>query len=193
MFGSLAVILAMALPQAAPGMDAKVKTDVSAEVAQTKLGGLWYEGFVDPDGNIESCQVLVAVGDTEAATKVCNQMVGRRVTPARDSESHKAYGYFLGSLSFTPEVAQMPVGVLQSDMTIEAKGLPGGQRTRVGIAVNVGSDGKVIACDPGGDSPLGKVACQQASTMDLPVSKSKDGAAVAYLRPLIVEFQPAPG
>jgi hypothetical protein len=29
--------------------------------------------------------------------------------------------------------------------------------------------------------------------MDLPVSKSKKGAAVAYLRPLIVAFEPDPG
>jgi hypothetical protein len=193
MFGTLAVVLAMALPQVAAGVEAKVKSDVSEEVAQSQLGGMWYEGFADPDGAIESCQVLVAVGDAAAAAKVCDQMVGRRVTPARDAASHKAYGYFLGSLSFSADVPQMPAGVLQSDVTIAAKGLPGGQGARVGIAVNVDSAGKVIACDSGDESALGKVACQQASTMDMPIGKSKKGETVAYLRPMIVEFQPDPG
>lgn len=193
MFGTVAVILAMALPQAAAGVEDKVKSDVSAEVAQSGLGGMWYEGFVAPDGTIEACNARVAVGDAAAATKVCDHLVGLQATPARDPKGRKAYGYFFGSFSFSPTVPQMPVGVLPSDLTIAAKGLPGGKSARIGVAVNVGSDGKVTACEAGGESPLGKVACQQATGMDLPVGKSKKGKAVAYLRPLIVDFQPDPG
>lgn len=193
MFGTLAVILAMALPQAAAGMDAKVKSDVSADAAQSGLSGMWYEGFAAPDGTIEGCEARVAVGDAAAATKVCDQIVGLRVTPARDAEGHRVYGYFLGSLSFSATVPQMPVSVLRPDVTVNARGLPEGKRARIGVVVSVDGGGKVTACEAGSESPLGKVACQQAAGMDLPVGKSKKGAAVAYLRPIIVDFEPDPG
>jgi len=190
MFGTLAIVMAMALPQAATGVEEKVKSDVSAEVAQTKLGGMWYEGFVDPDGNIEGCQVLVAVGDGDAAGKVCEKIVGRRAIPARDNDGKRTYGYYLGSFSFSPEVPQMPASVLQSGLTFAAKGLPEGKAQRIGIAVSVDDKGKVTACESGIESALAKVACQQVQGMDMPVGKSKKGETIAYLRPLIVEFQP---
>jgi hypothetical protein len=155
---------------------------------------MWYEAFAGPDGTIEACRVRVAVGDAAAATKVCDQIVGRRVMPAHDPEGHKIHGYLLGSLTFADNLPQMPVSTLPADLTIAAKGLPDGKSARIGLTIEVGKDGKVIACQPGGEtSALGAVACQQVDGIEMPVGKSKAGAAVAYLRPMVVDFEPDPG
>jgi hypothetical protein len=194
MFWTAAIVLAMVLPQAAAGTATKIKSGVSDDVRESALGGMWYEAFAAPDGTIEACRVRVAVGDTAAAAEVCDHIVGLRVTPAKDPEGHRTYGYFLGALSFADNLTQMPVNALPADMTIAAKGLPDGKGARVGVTVEVGSDGKVLACQPANEaSALGKVACQQVGGTELPVGKSKAGAAVAYLRPMIVDFEPDPG
>jgi hypothetical protein len=188
MFGLVAAIVALAVPASGAELASKIERKVSAEAEFNGLVGMWYEAFVAPDGSIEACTVRGAIGDARAARKVCDEIVGRTVKPAVGSDARPTYGVYVGALNFADNIDNLPPSA--PDMTIQAKGLPGGKGARVGLTVVVDADGKVSSCWPDGAyTALSRTACDQVQTAALPVRKSKAGAAVRYTSPLVVEFE----
>jgi hypothetical protein len=190
MFGLIAAIMVLAIPESSPGMAEKVASSVGDDVLETNLVGLWYLAFVSPEGTIEKCNVVAVLGDDRAAKraaeKVCGKIVGRRVKPAIGLEGRPAYGSFIGSISLAENLERMPVETLPPDLTIQTSGLNG----RVSINVAIGDDGKVLGCERGdGSDQLARRACDEVRQLGFAVEEAKDGRAVAYMRPMFVKFE----
>lgn len=187
MFGLIVAIAALAAPVTPPAMADRIAGAVSDDVLETDLVGLWYFAFVSPDGTIEKCNVIATVGDRTAAGKVCDEIVGRKVTPAVGLQGEPAYGSFIGSVSLAENFDGMPGGLLPPDLTVL---VTSGANGRASINVAIGADGKVLACEPNGASnPLSGMACDEASRLGFPVETAKNGEPVAYTRPMIVQFE----
>lgn len=190
MFGLIVGAMALTIPASGAGLSAKIERGVSDKLLDGGLAGMWYEAFVAPDGTIEGCEVRAVIGDRGAAQKVCETVVGRTATPAVGPDGKAIYGSFVDVLNFADNFDRLPPAALAPDMIIQARGLPGGKDARVGVTATVGTDGKVLACEPGtGLAALSRAACEQVMSTALRVRTSKAGAAVSYLQPLIVVFE----
>lgn len=193
MFGLVAAIVALAVPASGTDLTTKIERKVGNGDEYPELVAMWYEAFVAPDGTIEGCEVRAAIGDARSARAVCKEIVGLKAMPAVGSDAKPTYGTYVGALNFADNLDRLPEGS-PADMTIQAKGLPGGKNARVALTVAVGPDGKAVSCwADDGFAALGRTACDQVKAAELPVRKSKAGAAVSYLSQMTVAFEPDRG
>jgi hypothetical protein len=180
---------ALALPDAAGDFARQVERDVPREVLETDVAGIWYQGFVDPEGKITSCAIRGAMGETNSAALACQAVKGRHITPAT-IDGKAAYGVYRGAIVLTANPFDPDDIVFAPDVQLEVEHLPSDKPLRTELIVMVDEQGRISQCrsSDGRNPAYARVACDQAKEILMPVGKSESGEAVAYVYPLTYEF-----
>jgi len=186
---SMIAAAALALPAVTPEFEVSARNDVPRSVMKTDLAGVWYEAFVDPSGKIMSCEVIAAMGDADGAKKICKTLVGKQVTPARDSQGKATYGAFRSHVTLATNLGQLGETDIGADMAVQTDNLAAGASVRANIVVEVDGAGKVTSCEAanGVSTSYTRAACSAAKMVKLPLRSTSQGT-VGYVYPLAVDL-----
>jgi hypothetical protein len=182
---------ALVLPAAEQNFERDAARDVPREVLKTNVAGIWFQAFVDTNGKIMDCKVRGVLGESEVASRACDAVKGRRITPAR-ADGKPVYGVFRGALVLADNSFKADDVLFEPDVLLEVQRLPGsaGKPVRTELTVLIDTEGRVASCQyrGGRNSAFATAACDQAKEIQMPVGKSESGEAVAYIYPLSYEF-----
>lgn len=154
-------------------------------------GSLGVELLVAPDQTIEDCKVWIGASE-EGAQRICERARRMKVSvTARDGDGTPVHGFVYVARvarqgSERPRLPPYPL-----DMQVGVLEIPGRDTRKVVFAnVLVDEIGSVLQCEADADDQpaLGKIACEQAVALTLPVVHDRAGEAVRYVRSLVVEF-----
>ena len=166
-------------------------------VEREMQGAVLFDVYVDPLGKPLGCKVE-RVFETDFGAVTCRKVQRTTFKPARDAEGNPAYGRFQSILNFwLPDVEgkfKYPLARLP-DLSFTVKPSPAlGPSRVVKLAAQIGVDGKVTECAPGGDKAdvvWATAACSRLKLewKDEPLQDAR-GTKRAYVREIIVAFVP---
>ncbi|HYD23899.1 MAG TPA: hypothetical protein VEB68_03820 [Croceibacterium sp.] len=200
------ILLAAAL--SAPRLDARFEEQVNERYPQWALhtetsAAALVELVVKPNGRIERCELLDAVGSERLAEEMCQETEGTRLRPATDAAGNPTYGVMRTLLQLTVPgdglaTAENTVEPIDLELTHDSlpAGYPGGFVLEVDLLVDRG--GSVAACDaayggpPAVFEPYVAMACEEARALELAPLAVEGDAARPYVTRRRVRFQPEP-
>ena len=149
--------------------------------------------FVAPDKQVLDCQTVYADFEDGVAEKVCQRLLQRKAfVEAQGADGQPIHGTMLYLIDQRggggQQLNMRPVPVMEA--TVQSLPAEYGSRKSVGLQVQLDPAGKVTYCesaDADGD-PYAEVACQLAAQATLAVRHDANGAPVAYVDSITVDF-----
>lgn len=184
---SLLIVSTLAFPQLGEGFFAYVVTD--------RVGEMHVELFVSPDGEVDSCVVLVSDFNAEVDDRLCSQARQKVVeVPAHDHDQQALYSTAIFSFRSANGQRRDEQSILRREPVIElfVDQLPASVDTElvVGLRVVVGADGQIEACeaDTRDADAYTRVGCAQLQALTHLLRYSLQGEPVRYLTDMSVMF-----
>lgn len=149
--------------------------------------------FVAPDRKVEDCEIVATDFSDSDSDRICGSLLNKRAAKsAVGPNGQPVYGTLLYIVADNSEDPVPLRPNIPADFVVDVDSVPG--TTRV-LRVNVMTDdmGEVSSCEApdAGAGTLAKIACDELKEQALGIRRSKDGAAVAYVQEVAVEFVPA--
>lgn len=198
---SIALLGASALAAATLGDDPGrrlLRSYPTADLAARRSAAIEYVLKIDPEGKLEECTILRAVGHEELASKTCAIVRSARFeyTPATSPDGIPAYGVIRTSSSFhlpgTRAGRAIGKHKFAPEVELRVEALPEGTSDPLDVTVvtMIGVDGRISACEfgPKERADLAEAACLQLRSSEWDRIVSKAGAAVPYVREFKVRF-----
>ena len=167
-------------------------------VREGRSAAIEYELTIDPDGKLEQCNTLRAVGDERLAAQTCAiiEAARFRYTRATAPDGTPSYGVIHTSSNFfLPDTAQgraIRDYSFDPEIEISVQALPDDvdDPADVKVVTVIGTDGKMAACEPVADvrGDLAEVACRQVQSREWARVVDLAGTAVPYVREFVVQF-----
>jgi hypothetical protein len=151
------------------------------------------ELFVDPDGKVLDCKVLVPTLSEDKNAQICGPISGKDSGAGAKGPDGPTYGVIVVSKVLRADfgLAGPPMPNITPDLEIDVSQMPGKeQRKRVGLTVYIDEHGKVQRClpEPGKDLEFSRTACQQSAANVFPIKRGKTGEPVGYVTGIAVDF-----
>jgi hypothetical protein len=149
--------------------------------------------FVSPAGTVLDCRIIRSEFDPGRSRKACEKLSRTRMERvAVGPDGEPSYGELELMLVRGVMRGQRPKpGLNAPDFEFIVKAQPHNttEKARIGVAILVGTQGEVAACDPGNSSPdLGTFACENIRAFRGEVRVGNDGQPVPYVRALSIQF-----
>jgi hypothetical protein len=195
------LLIASALAAATLGEDPGrrlLRVYPTEDVREDRSASIEYELTIDPEGKLEKCTVLRAVGDERLAGKTCAIIKAARFryTRATTPDGAPAYGvihttskFFLPDTTLGRAIRDHDFG---PELEVYLQTLPNGvdDPTSVKVVTVIGPDGKVVSCEaaPDARADFAEVACDQVQTQGWGEVVNPAGAVVPYVRAFEIRF-----
>ena len=189
--------MALAAPSLPPATAGKAPSDYPAWAVRTGQSAfVYYEMFVDPDGEILRCDILTSAGSERLAKEICAMRRRIKLVPAVDSDGNPSFGkireetkLFLPGTPLGEEVAKLKARA-EFELAVESLPPENDGRLEVDLAMHIATDGLVTACTgkEGAQAAYAKAACAALESQPFALETTADGAPVSYVREVSVEF-----
>ena len=174
----------LALPEPSVGMFRSLGTGASDRgVVQAEL-------FIDPEGVVVACTIVLPELSREAGAARCARVIGKGGgEPAIGPDGKATYG-----TTFVTRMERgraLPDREVPADVQVALPEMPEGRDTvRVELIVNIAADGEITHCSNGqkGQEEIGAFACRYAQSQRLIIKNGADGEPVSYVTWFSVEF-----
>jgi TonB family protein len=196
------LLVASALAAATLGEDAGkrlLRVYPTEAVRNDRSAAAEYELTIDPEGKLEKCAVLRAVGDEQLAAQTCAiiRSARFRFTRASAPDGTPVHGvirttskFYLPDTTLGRAIRDQDFSSLDVDVSVQS--LPDGidDPATFKVASMVDRDGKVVACEPAPDvrDDLADAACGQVQAQVWATVQDSLGAAVPHVREFVVRF-----
>jgi TonB family protein len=194
----LASSLTLSTPANNPGRWLSDRDYPASAIRRREQGAVGFRLLISPEGRVARCEVIISSHSPDLDRATCDVIIAQsKFKPAKDEVGQPNYSMFIGRLTWLLPGHALGVTAppFQPDFEITVQKLPDGSRIKmVQIVTKFDPTGQLAVCEPGDsrkDMKLVVVACAQAKTVPIAITKDDDGNSISVIRRLSILFKTA--